>query len=91
MLRIKKIDNKKMDLNEILNYIKLNTTGKVSKESYKDEKNENNELISRKYTVENEYGIREEFFIEFHVNDLYLTHTTENPNQNLELEDDDIC
>lgn len=88
MLSITKLNKKKMNLNDILNYIKENSPQKIDKEETTDILNSEQKVIGRNYTAIDKYGIKEKFTIMSDEVETYLTHTTENPYQELELEDE---
>lgn len=88
MLSITKLNKHKMDLTDILNYIKENSPQKIAKEKTRDIFNENRQIVGRDYIVSDKYGIKEIFTMTSNEKGTYLTHITENPYQELELEDD---
>ena len=90
MMKIKRLNKKKMTLNEMLIYIKENSPKKIKSEKTIDRKNEKGVLIKRDYIVVDQNDITNEFVLECIEGDMCLTHIYINPYNSLDLEDDII-
>lgn len=90
MLELRRLNKKKIELIDALEYIKENSPKNIDKEYASDEKSLDGALVKRVYTIVSKSGIIDEFTILNEGGLIYLTHIFKNPNANLDLEDDDF-
>lgn len=90
MLELRKLNKKKMNLEDALKYIDENSPNKKSKEEVKDLYNNENKHVGRVYTVTDKEEVVNEFTMLVEDDKVYLTHEFKNPNTELLLDDEDI-
>ena len=81
---IKRVNNKKMELQNILDYIKEQTKDKHCHYIHQDIL-ENNEKVGVEYIAKQKMNIKDVFIIRNGKDGIYLSHIYENPNTELNL------
>ncbi|NLZ35000.1 MAG: hypothetical protein GX889_08910 [Clostridiales bacterium] len=89
MLKLKKVKNKIMELDDILKYIDNNSPKKIKKEETIDIEDESGNKIGRIYRVYDKHDIINEFEIKCFEDKLKFSHNFINPNADLNLDEEE--
>lgn len=89
MLKLKKVKNKIMELDDILKYIDNNSPKKIKKEEIIDIEDESGNKIGRIYRVYDKNDIINEFEIKCFEDKLKFSHNFINPNADLDLDEEE--